>query len=281
QDRNPFVCGGFVWTGIDYLGAPFSIDSLSRNQRFTVPEIKARAESEKEKYGAYLCPLRICECGIFDVALFPKDLAYLYKSRWLPDERTTHILPHWNFPDRQGEITPVYVFTSGDSAELFLNGKSLGRKHKEQFKYRLEWNDVRYEPGVLRAVSYKNGEVWDEATVETTGAPAALRLTVDKNELTADGRDLAFATLEVIDVEGRVVPTAFVDVVFSVEGKGVIVATDSGDACDLVSYSSPKRKTFSGLASAIVRSKRGETGVFKLKASAEGLPETSVEIEVR
>lgn len=281
QDRNPFVCGGFAWTGVDYLGAPFSIDSLSRNQRFTVPEIKARAEAEKEKYGAYLCPLRICECGIFDVALFPKDLAYLYKSRWLPEVRTTHILPHWNFPDRQGEITPVYVFTSGDSAELFLNGKSLGRKNKEPFKYRLEWNDVRYEPGVLRAVSYKNGEVWDEATVETTGVPAALRLTVDKNELTADGRDLAFATLEVIDAEGRVVPTAFVDVDFSVEGNGVLVATDSGDACDLVSYSSPKRRTFSGLASAIVRSKRGETGVIKLKASAAGLPETSVEMEVK
>lgn len=281
QDRNPFVFGGFAWTGIDYLGAPFSIDELSRNQVFTVPEIEARAEAEKEKHGAYLCPLRICECGPFDLALFPKDMAYLYKSRWLPDENTTHILPHWNFPNRVGEVTPVYVFTSGDSAELFLNGKSLGLKTKEEYQYRLMWNDVLYEPGVLHAVSYKNGEVWGEATVETTGAPAALRLSVDKTELAADGRDLAFATLEVVDAEGRVVPDAYVDVSFDVEGVGKIVATDSGDATDQVSYRSPNRRSFAGLISAIVRSERGAAGKMKLTASSEGLESAAVEIDVR
>ncbi|MBQ9813323.1 MAG: DUF4982 domain-containing protein [Thermoguttaceae bacterium] len=281
QDRNPFVCGGFAWTGIDYLGAPFTVDDLSRNQIFTVPEIEARAREEKEKYGAYLCPLRICECGPFDLALFPKDMAYLYKSRWLPDEKTTHILPHWNFPNRIGEVTPVYVFTSGDSAELFLNGKSLGRKSKEEYQYRLIWDDVRYEPGTLRAVSYKNGEVWDEATVETTGAPAALRLRADKTELASDGRDLAFATLEVVDSEGRVVPDAFVDVSFKIEGVGTIVASDSGDATDLTSYRSPNRRSFAGLISVILRSERGVSGKMKLIATADGLGETSVEIDVR
>lgn len=281
QDAYPFVMGGFAWTGIDYLGAPFSIDDLSRNQRFTDPEVQARAEAEKEKYGAYLCPLRICETGAFDLALFPKDMAYLYKSYWLPNKKTTHILPHWNFADRVGEITPVYVFTSGDSAELFLNGKSLGVQKKEKGQYRLEWNDVKYEPGELRAVSYKNGEVWDEAKVETTGTPAALRLSVEETELVGDGRDLTFATLEVVDAEGGVVPDAQVDVTFSVEGPGTIVATDSGNACDLVSYTSPNRKTFSGLASAIVRATRGQSGTIQLNANAEGLEGASVNIEVR
>ncbi len=279
QDRNPFVCGGFAWTGIDYLGAPFSIDELSRNQVFTIPEVEARAKAEKEERGAYLCPLRICECGPFDLALFPKDLAYLYKSRWLPEEKTTHILPHWNFPNRIGEITPVYVFTSGDSAELFLNGKSLGRKSKEEYKYRLIWDDVRYEPGTLRVVSYKNGEVWDEAVVETTGSPAALRLSVDRTELAADGRDLAFVTLEVVDSEGRVVPDAYVDVSFGIEGAGTILATDSGDATDLSSYRSTVRRSFAGLISVILKSRRGVPGKIKLTASATGLKDASVEID--
>ncbi len=283
QDDHDFVMGGFAWTGVDYLGAPFSIDELSRNQRFTDPEIRARAEAEKVQYGAYLCPVRICETGAFDSALFPKDMAYLYKAYWLPEEKTTHILPHWNFPDRVGEVTPVHVFTSGDSAELFLNGKSLGMrsKSKEENRYRLEWSDVCYEPGELRVVSYKDGKVWDEASVETTDEPVALRLTSENNELIADGRDLAFIKLEVVDAKGRVVPNARVEVAFEVEGPGEVVATDSGDATDLVSYSSNIRKTFSGLASAIVRSKEGEKGTIKVSAHAEGLITNVVELKAR
>ena len=282
QDMNPFVCGAFAWTGIDYLGAPFSIDDLSRKQIFTVPEIEARANREKEIYGAYLCPLRICETGAYDSALFIKDMAYLYKSRWLPEEKTTHILPHWNFQNRLGENTPVYVFTSGDSAELFLNGKSLGLKKKEQpYKYRLMWNDVKYEPGQLRVVSYKNGELWGEDVVETTGAPVALRLSVENESIKPDGRDLAFAILEVVDEQGRVVPDAFVNVNFNVEGPGVFVASDSGNACDLVEYPSKERRAFAGLISAVVRSKRGETGKIKLTATSEGLTPAVVEIDVK
>ncbi len=281
QDRNPFVCGAFAWTGVDYLGAPFTIDELSRSQVFTDPEVEKKALEEKELYGSWRCPLRICETGAFDSALFPKDLAYLYKSRWLPDEKTTWILPHWNFPERVGEVTPVYVFTSGDSAELFLNGKSLGRKTKGEFQYRLTWDDVRYEPGELRVVSYKNGEIWDESKVETTGAPVALRLNAERSELTADGRDLAFVTLEVVDAQGRVVPNAQIDVTFQAEGAGTLVATDSGNACDLVSYVSPTRRTFAGLTSAIMRSNRGESGKLTLKANAEGLKGASVDFEVR
>ena len=281
QDRNPFVCGAFAWTGIDYLGAPYNIDQLSRDQVFTDPELKREAEREKEALGAWRCPLRICETGVFDAALFPKDIAYLYKSRWLPDEKTTWIAPHWNFKGREGEITPVYVFTSGDSAELFLNDKSLGRKSKGEYQYRLMWEDVKYEPGTLRVVSYKDGEVWDEATVETTGEPAALRLTIDRESLVSDGRDLAFATVEIVDAQGRVVPNAQIEVEFKVEGAGTFVAADSGNATDLTPYPSSKRKSFGGLLSAIVRSKRGETGALKLTASAEGLGSAEVSIEVK
>lgn len=281
QRRYPFVMGSFAWTGIDYLGAPFNIDELSRSQRFMNPENEARAISEKEEYGAPLCPLHVCDTGAFDTALFPKDIAYLYKSYWLPEEKTTHILPSWNWEGREGEITPVYVFTSGDSAELFLNDRSLGirKKNEAEYQYRLVWDNVRYEPGVLRVVSYKNGEVWDEAIVETTGAPHALRLSVDRTTLKADGRDLSFATVEVIDQKGRVVPNAQIDVTFNVEGAGRFVAADSGNGCDLTSFSSPTRRTFSGLASAIVRSTRNESGIMTLSVSAEGLVGASVEIK--
>lgn len=282
QDRNPFVLGDFGWTGVDYLGAPFYIDEMAVSQKFVDGEREAAANADRERFGAARVPLRICETGVFDSALFPKDLAYLYKSRFLPNEKTLHILPHWNFPNRVGEKTPVVVFTSGDSVELFLNGKSLGRKTKGEFEYRLAWEDVVYEPGTLRAVAYKNGsdEVWAETTVETTGAPAALRLKTDESKIAADGRALSFATLEVVDAKGRVVPDAEIDVEFQLDGPGTLVATDSGNGCDLTIYSSPKRRTFAGLSSAIVRSKRGEPGTLRLTATADGLTAATLEIAV-
>ena len=279
QDKNPFVCGFFAWTGIDYLGAPFQIDVLSRTQRFESREMQEKAEAEKEELGAYQCPLRVCETGAFDLALFPKDIAYLYKSYWLPNEKTARVLPSWNFPDRVGEKIPVYVYTSGDSAELFLNGRSLGRREKGEYEYRLIWNDVEYEPGELRAVCYKNGELWAEDSVKTTGEPAALRLTCENSELQANGRDLAFIRLEVVDADGNLVPNAEIEVEFSVEGAGTFVASDSGNPCDLVPYNSPMRKTIGGLTSAIARAKR-EPGTLKIVAKAEGLRDGQIETNV-
>lgn len=278
SDRNPFVAGGFAWTGIDYLGAPYHVDEMARSMKFTIPEIEKRALAEKEIYGAPRVPLRICETGIFDTALFPKDIYYLYKSRWQPEEKTLHILPHWNFPNRIGEVTPVTVFTSGDSVELFLNGKSLGRKTKGEYEYRLTWDDVKYEPGTLRAIAWKNNEFWTETTLETTGAPAALRLKPEKKELANNGQELLFTAVEVIDDQDRIVPDAEIEIEFRIEGAGSLLATDSGNACDFVPYSSPKRKTFGGLALAIIQSETNESGTLKIEAIAPGLKPAYVEI---
>ena len=157
QDENPFVAGEFVWTGFDYLGEPTPYDGPND-------------------------PSRSSYFGIVDLAGFKKDRFYLYQARWRPDLPMAHILPHWNWPDRAGQITPVHVYTSGDEAELFLNGKSLGRKKKEHFEYRLRWNDVIYEPGKLKVVAYKNGKKWATDVVQTTGPAAKLtcKPTADK-----------------------------------------------------------------------------------------------------
>src|SRR5204863_9674149 len=138
QDRYPFVGGEFVWTGWDYLGEPTPFDA-SRSSYY----------------------------GIIDLAGFKKDRFYLYQSYWRPDYPMAHILPHWNWPERIGQITPVHVYTSGDEAELFLNGRSLARKKKAPYEYRLRWDDVKYEPGELRVIAYRNGRHWSEDTMKT------------------------------------------------------------------------------------------------------------------
>ncbi len=242
QDRHPYVSGEFVWSGWDYLGEPTPY------------------------YG-----VRSSYCGIIDLAGFKKDRFYLYQSRWRPDLPMVHILPHWNWPERIGEITPVHVFTSGDEAELFLNGKSLGRKTKGQFEYRLRWDSVKYEPGELKVIAYKDGKKWAENKAETTGAPAMLEVTTDRKNITADGKDLAFVTVLVKDEKGRVVPVADNSIEFSIEGPGEIIATDNGDPTDLVSFASHQRKVFNGLALVIVQSKDNAKGKITLNAKSVGL----------
>lgn len=243
QDRNPYVAGEFVWTGWDYIGEP-------------TPYYQARSSYS----------------GIIDLAGFKKSRFWLYQARWRPDLPMAHILPHWNWPDRVGEVTPVHVFTSGDEAELFLNGESLGRKKMEEFSYRLRWDDVEYTPGELHVVTYKDGEEWAEDTVRTTGKPAALRLIADRTEINADGYDLSFITAEVVDSNGDVVPEASNAISFSLDsGVGRIVATDNGDPYDLVAFPSTERKAYSGLALAIVRSQEGKVGEMRVVCEAEGL----------
>ena len=143
QESHPYVGGEFVWTGWDYLGEPTPFDS------------------SRSSYS-----------GIIDLAGFKKDRFYLYQAHWRPDFPMAHILPHWTWPERVGQVTPVHVFTSGDEAELFLNGKSLGRKKKGAYEYRLRWDDVVYQPGTLKVVAYKNGKIWATDEVKTAGAPA-------------------------------------------------------------------------------------------------------------
>ena len=182
-----------------------------------------------------------------------------------------HILPHWNWPERVGQVTPVHVFTSGDEAELFLNGKSLGRKKKEPYEYRLRWDDVRYQPGELKVVSYKTGEKWAEDVAKTAGDAARLSASADRNVIRADGTDLAFITLRVTDEDGLTAPRANHPIEFQVEGPGEIVATDNGDPSDLTPFPAHRGNAFNGLCLVIVRGIRGKPGRIELKATSESL----------
>jgi beta-galactosidase len=187
-----------------------------------------------------------------------------------------HILPHWNWPERLGQITPVHVYTSGDEAELFLNGKSLGRKTKGQFEYRLRWDDVKYEPGELKVVAYKDGKKWATDEMETTGPAAKLLLAADRAKITADGRDLSYITVTVADKKGHLVPRSKNHLTFSLEGPGEIVAVDNGDATSFESFQAKERNAYNGLALVIVRANR--PGHLKLQAQSEGLQVATTEI---
>jgi beta-galactosidase len=255
QDEYLFIAGEFVWTGFDYLGEPTPYDGSND-------------------------PSRSSYFGIVDLAGFKKDRFYLYQAHWRPNLSMAHIVPQcWNWPDRGGQITPVFVYTSGDEAELFLDGKSLGLKKKEQYQYRLCWNDVKYEPGELKVVVYKNGKKWATDMVQTTGPAAKLALQPDRDTIRADGRDLSFVTLAVEDKSGLMVPRADNAVHFEISGPGEIVATDNGDPTDLTSFPSGDRKAFNGLCLAIVRAKAGQTGTIKLTAVSDGLKTASVVIK--
>jgi beta-galactosidase len=241
QDTYAFVGGEFVWTGFDYLGEPTPFDARS----------------------SYF--------GIIDLAGFKKDRFYLYQSYWRPDHPMAHILPHWTWPERVGLVTPVHVYTSGDEAELFLNGSSLGRKQKAQYDYRLRWDDVVYEPGELSVVAYKGGHEWARDSVKTAGAASKLLLVPDRSTIASDGRDLSFVTLTVADVADQLVPRSMHTIHFDVSGPGEIVATDNGDPTSMVAFSSKDRSTFNGLALCIVRAQRGQTGPIAVTATAMGL----------
>jgi beta-galactosidase len=280
QDKYPFVAGEFVWTGFDYLGEPTPYDRDTSNLlNFTDPAEKAAMQKELDALGKIKVPSRSSYFGIVDLAGFPKDRFYLYQARWMPDLPMAHILPHWNWPERVGQVTPVHVYTSGDEAELFLNGKSLGRKKKGQFEYRIRWDDVVYQPGTLKVVAYKNGKKWATDEVKTTGPATKLTLKADRSKITADGKDLSFITVTVADKSGLMVPRSDNDIKFSVEGPGEIVATDNGNATDLTSFQSPERNAFNGLALVIVRAKAGQPGTIVLKAESGGLKGSSIQIK--
>ncbi len=250
-ERHPYVAGEFVWNGFDYLGEP-------------TPYYSSRSSYS----------------GMIDLAGFPKDRYYLYQSRWRPELPMVHILPHWNWPDRVGEITPVHVFTSGDEAELFVNGVSQGRKKKGEYGYRLRWDEVVYQPGELRVQAYRDGKPWARSRVETTGAPARLALEADRDRIGNDGRDLSFVTLRVLDAQGRPIRNADNRVRFQVEGPAELVATDNGDQRDLTAFPSPERDAYSGLALAIVRGLDGQSGTATVRVSSDGLPPASLQLQV-
>ncbi|HYG22562.1 MAG TPA: beta-galactosidase GalB [Verrucomicrobiae bacterium] len=252
QDKHPFVAGEFVWSGWDYLGEPTPY------------------------YGA-----RSSYFGIIDLAGFKKDRFYLYQSRWRPDLRFAHILPHWTWPERLGQVTPVHVFASADEAELFLNGESKGRKKKGQYEYRFRWDDVVYQPGKLRVVTYKGGRKWATAETKTVGAPAKLTLKPDRTRILSDGSDLSFVTLTITDEDGSMAPSAGNRIRFEVAGPGEIVATDNGDPTSFEPFQSPARNAFSGVCLAIIRGKPGQSGRITLTARSEGLKPATTRITSR
>jgi beta-galactosidase len=254
QDMHPYVAGEFVWTGWDYLGEPTPYD-LARSSYF----------------------------GIIDLAGVPKDRFYLYQSRWNPTVKMAHILPHWNWPERLGQVTPVHVYSSGDEAELFLNGKSQGRIQKEQYQYRFRWDRIMYEPGELSVITYKGGQLWANATVWTTGNPKGLRLTSyrDRTFINADGNDLAFISLAVVDEKGHVIPDANNTITFSVRGPGEILTTDNGDPTDMNSFPSKERKAFNGYALAIVRAHPGASEPITITATAKDLQSSEITLQTR
>jgi beta-galactosidase len=276
QDANSFVAGEFVWTGFDYLGEPNPYDS-GRFRGYNHDDDVVRIETAIEQNDGFI-PSRSSYFGIFDLAGFRKDRFYLYQSRWRPDLPVAHILPHWNWPERAGEITPVHVYTSGDEAELFLNGKSLGRKKRGQGDYRLRWDEVRYEPGELKVVTYRHGKKWAESVRRTTGPASGLALQSDRSELKADGKDLAFVTVDVVDKNGELVPRAMDRVDFTISGPGRIVAVDNGDPTRMESFQTTDIEAFNGKCLVIVQS-AGIPGEVKLTARSTGL--ATAEVVVR
>ena len=249
QDDKSWVIGEFVWTGYDYLGEPTPYDTY--------------------------WPSRSSYFGICDLAGLPKDRYFLYRSKWNAKEHTTHLLPHWTWPGREGEVTPVYCYTDGVEGELFVNGKSQGRIKKDASqrldRYRLRWNNVRYEAGELKVVTYdKEGKKIGETVRKTAGTPASLEANVwteHKNGvLKPNGNDLAFITVWLNDKNGTMVPTADDNLTFEVSGAGKFVAACNGDATSLQPFTQPEMKLFSGQLVLVVSSKK-MAGDIKVKIS--------------
>ncbi len=251
QDQHRYVAGEFVWTGFDYLGEP-------------TPYYSSRSSYS----------------GIFDLAGFPKDRYWLYQSRWRPDLPMAHLLPHWTWPGREGQVTPVHVFTSGDEAELFVNGVSQGRKRKGPLQYRLRWDDVVYQPGELRVQAYRQGKPWASDRVQTAGSAARMQVMPDRSRIRGDGQDLSFVTVRLFDRAGRPAPTAGDRLRFRIEGPGELVATDNGDPTNLESFAAPQRNAFNGLCLAIVRGKAGVRGTITVHVESDSLQAASAQVVV-
>jgi len=423
EDMNPSVMGEFVWTGFDYIGepTPYNHDSTVL-LNFSSEAGKRKMEKEMKALDARAVASRSSYFGIVDLAGFRKDRFYLYQSRWMPDLPMAHLMPHWNWPERIGQSVPVQLYTSGDEAELFVNGRSMGRRRKQpvvrepeatavftpvaatassskdgshpsmafdgdqsktawfpqaadadaspwcqvdwgsekevrkievqlfgknptcefdlllstdgstwtkvgekrgkqskrgplSFKvegkarfarlaltqkdpkeemgvcdlsassrppldevYRLLWDEVLYEPGEIRAVVYKDGKPWAEDSIKTTGEAVGISMKADRDRIHAEGKDLSFVTVSLLDQNGLVVPRSKNRLRFEVSGPGEIVATDNGDATDLESFASHERKAFNGLALVIVRAQPGKSGEIRLSAKSEGLNSATITI---
>ena len=238
RDRD-HVAGTYIWTGFDYLGEPTPF---------------------------YRWPARSSFFGIVDLAGFPKDSYWMYQSEWT-DKTVLHLFPHWNWSE--GDKVDMWCYYSNaDEVELFVNGKSLGRRSKTSDMLHAEWPEVAFEPGTIEAVSYKDGKEVARDARTTTGEPVKLRLTADRSRIAADGYDLSYITVDALDADGREVPTADLQLHFEVTGAGELVGIDNGDQCDHSSLKGSDKAMFSGKALAVVRSLRGKPGKAKLTVTS-------------
>jgi beta-galactosidase len=271
MEKDRFVAGEFVWTGFDYIGEPVPFVAEGWGH-FTARKLAKADES------------RISSFGIVDLAGIPKDRYYLYQTHWAPEKKTVHILPHWNWPDRVGKDVPVYVYTGGDSAELFLNGKSLGRRTKNpdaevvRDRYALRWLDVPYQPGELKAVAYDHGKQIGMALMRTAGEPARLRLNPDRKSLKATGEDLSYVMVEAVDKDRNLCPLAMNDVKFTVEGHGSLAGVANGDHHFPAEFVADHVTLFYGKAMIVVRASEDGGGRIRIAATSDGLHEADVSI---
>ena len=274
QEDHDWSMGEFIWTGIDYLGepTPYYSDWPSHSSLF----------------------------GAVDLAGLPKDRFYLYRSHWKKDAETLHVLPHWTWPGREGEVTPIFVYTNYPEAELFINGKSQGRQRKDrsikiedtenedsqkaftrQKRYRLMWMDTKYEPGEVKVVAYDDtGKAVATQTVRTAGRPHHLELSADRTTISPDGKDISFVTVRVVDKDGNLVPDDGRLLKFKVTGAGSFRAAASGNPASLDAFHLPQHHVFSGQLVALVQSAE-RAGEAVLTVSAKGLPSASIRIQVK
>jgi len=280
-DKNPSVMGEFIWTGFDYLGEPTPYGGKDHGDRF---------------YWNQDWPARSSSFGAVDLAGLPKDRFYMYQSRW-KKEPMVHLLPHWNWPERVGEIIPVVAYTNAEEVELFVNGVSQGKKVKGVDKmripvtlryekkktthfdspYRLKW-DVEYQPGDIKVVAYNNGKQVAEKQIFTAGVATQLKLMADRAELTADGYDLSYITVDVLDKNGNLVPDADNLIHFTVEGAAEVAAVGNGDSATVEPFIADYRHAFNGKAVLIVRTIKGKTGNIKVNANSKELAVEAITI---
>ncbi len=269
DEDYPWCIGQFVWTGFDYLGEPSPYDTDAWPNHSSV-------------------------FGIVDLAYIPKDRYYLYRSQWNKTEETLHVLPHWNWKGREGEITPVFVYTSYPSAELFVNGVSQGVRsfaksdgitpclgEKAMKRYRLMWNDVVYQPGEIKVVAYKDdGTIAENKVVKTAGKAAAIKLTPDRTTINADGEDLCFVNVSLVDKDDNPVPADNRLVKVKVSGEGSFKAIANGDPTCLESFQEPQMHLFSGQLTVLVQS-TSESGNITVEVSGKGVKKAIVNIKTK
>jgi beta-galactosidase len=260
DDDKDWVIGQFVWTGFDYLGEPTPYDTDAWPNHSSV-------------------------FGIIDLASLPKDRYYLYRSKWNDSSPTLHVLPHWNWAGREGELTPIFVYTSYPKAELFINGESQGIREKNDStytnRYRLMWNETRYTPGEVKVVAYdNNGNVADTKIVRTAGKAHHLVVTANHTTAAASDEELIYFTVQVADKDGNIVPTDNRIVNFKVDGVGSFEATANGDPTCIMPFQNPQMALFSGAATAIVRASN-TPGNITLKVSAKGVRSASCTVTTK